>query len=499
MPIVVFIPLLFSSCKKEDNNSAIIVNEDLFSYTEIASINLGAAGAAEITSYDEVSKRLFAVNNGSVNKVDVIDLANPSLPVLVQSINLSSYGGFANSIVAKAGKVFIAIEAANKQGLGSVIVFDTKTLAELKTITVGALPDMITISPDQRYVLTANEGEPSSDYLNDPEGTLSIIDIQNNYAVRTINFSSQAAAETGLKANGFRIFGPSNSFVKDIEPEYITVSEDSKTAWVTLQENNGIAEVDIVSGTIKGIMPLGFKNYNSGDNFMDLSDRDNAISFTNPWPVFGIYMPDAISNMSYQGDTYLFTANEGDAREYNGFNEIKRIKDISLDATKFPDAATLKTDSKIGRLNITSTLGDTDNDGDFDQLFSFGARSFSVWNARTKALVWDSKNDLDIKAQSISKYDDGRSDDKGAEPEAVTIGKVGDKTVAYIGLERADAIAIYDVSNPLQPKFIKIIATGDAPEGVLFISSKESPIGQSLIVVASENDGNVKIYKANKL
>jgi hypothetical protein len=170
-----------------------------------------------------------------------------------------------------------------------------------------------------------------------------------------------------------------------------------------------------------------------------------------------------------------------------------------LDATKFPTASTLKTDAQLGRLNTTTTLGDTDGDGDFDAIYTLGARSFSVWNGLTGDQVFDSKNELDKKALESQVYDDGRSDDKGTEPEAVTVGRVGSKQIALVGLERADAFAIYDITNPTVPVFVKLVKTGDAPEGVLFIPASKSPIQQSLIVVSSENDGFVKIYKATKL
>jgi hypothetical protein len=262
--------------------------------------------------------------------------------------------------------------------------------------------------------------------------------------------------------------------------------------------HNAIAEIDILSATIKKIMPLGFKDYSAPGNAFDLSDRDGMIAFKNA-PVFGTYMPDAIASHYHNGETYLFTANEGDAREYAGFTEIKRLGTVMLDPVAFPTGAALKTDAQLGRLNITTTLGDKDNDGDLDAIYSFGARSFSVWNASTGALVWDSKNELDVKSNELGVYDDGRSDDKGAEPEAITIGRVGSKTVAYVGLERVDAVAVYDITEPTKPVFVKMFKTGDAPEGLLFIPASKSPIGQSLVVVSSENDGLVKIYKANKL
>jgi hypothetical protein len=305
---------------------------------------------------------------------------------------------------------------------------------------------------------------------------------------------------SALAAKGFRIYGPGKNFTKDIEPESITVSEDSKTAWVALQENNAIAELDIIAGKITKIMPLGFKDYSLAGQTIDPSDKDSKVDFNGVYQnVFGMYLPDAISNFQSNGVRYLFTANEGDSREYTGFTEMKRVNTLALDPVKFPNGTALKSDAILGRLNVTTTLGDTDGDGDYDALYSLGGRSFSIWDAATGTQVYDSRNELDRKAVEIGVYDDSRSDDKSVEPEAVTIGRVGSKIVAFVGLERADAIAIYDVTNPVAPSFVKMVKTGDAPEGVLFIPASKSPIGQSLFIVSSENDGVLKVYKANRI
>ncbi len=486
------------ACQKtEPEPLEFTVNEDLASYQEIASLNLGGVGSAEITTYDATTKRLFAVNNGKENKIDVIDFSNPASITVIKSIPMALYGGFVNSVSAYNGKLAAAIESTNKQENGKIVVFNAETYAEEKVINVGALPDMVIYSPDGNYIISANEGEPNAAYTNDPEGSISIINVKNNYAVSTLNFSSFSNQLSDLTSKGFRIFGVGKNFAKDVEPEYITVSDDSKTAWVTLQENNAIVQINLVSNSITKIMPLGFKDYSKTENAIDVSDRDTKMEF-NTWKAFGIYMPDAIAHIRYNGIPYLFTANEGDSREYTGFSEVKRVSTLKLDEKAFPNAA-LKTDAQLGRLNVTSTLGDTDNDGDYDELYSYGSRSFSVWNANTGQLVFDSKNELDKKAIELNVYDDTRSDDKGAEPESITIGRVGSKLVAYVGLERADAVAIYDITNPTLPVFVKMIKTGDAPEGVLFIPASKSPIQQSIIVVASENDGLVKVYKANKI
>lgn len=496
-----FLLIAFLGCKKENTKTPVetpevIVNEDPATFAEIGSIDVGETGAAEITAFDPITNRLFVVNNTeNNNRIDVIDFKDPKNMIKIGSISIAPYGGLVNSLSVYDGKLAAAIESVNKTENGKVAVFKTSDNSEIKVINVGALPDMITFSPDGKYILTANEGEPNATYTVDPIGTVSIISVNDNYAVNTINFSAFAAQREVLEKKGFRVFGPGKDFLKDIEPEYITVSEDSKIAWVTLQENNAIAKINIAEKTITDIFPLGFKDYNTDANGINPSDEDNSSTTLGKWPVKGMYLPDAIALLESAGTPYLFTANEGDVREYEGaFLEAKRVKDIILDPTAFPTAGLLQKKEQLGRLNITSTLGDTDGDGDYDALYSFGARSFSIWNGNTGTQVFDSKNELEVKAIAASLYSDKRSDDKGVEPEGIAIGTIGAKKLAFVGLERAESVATYDVTNPSAPVFLQLLKTGKEPEGVLFIAAKNSPTKKSLLIISSENDGVIKVY-----
>jgi DNA-binding beta-propeller fold protein YncE len=497
----------FLGCKKNTSEEPeFFVNEDPATFSEVGSIDIGQTGAAEISAYDPETNKLFVVRNegegtaNPINRIEILDLKDPASIKVIGNINIAPFGGGVNSVSVSGGKLAAAIQATDKTANGKVGVFKTSDNSKIAEINVGALPDMVTFSPDGKFILTANEGEPNDTYTNDPSGSVSIISVNDNYAVTTIDFSSMASQESALKLKGLRIFGPSKSFVKDIEPEYITVSADSKTAWVTLQENNGIAKIDIATKSITNIFPLGFKDYNVDGNEIDPTDTDASYKAAK-WNVKGVYMPDAIAVIESNNIPYLFTANEGDAREYSGYSEILRVKSNSviLDAAKFPTATTLKQDLNLGRLNITTALGDTDGDGDLDELYSYGSRSFSVWNGLDGSQVFDSKNELDIKAQSIGVYDDARSDDKSVEPEGIAIGTVGSKKVVFVAMERADAVAIYDITSPSKPVFLKIIKCGDAPEGVLFVPAKDSPTKRSLLIVSSEGDGVVKVFSPNTI
>ncbi|RAJ06792.1 hypothetical protein LX64_01919 [Chitinophaga skermanii] len=501
MRIKHLLPLLaipvYMSCTKNDDKPTtpeFFVNEDPSTFAEIGSINIGGAGAAEISAYDSLTKRLFVVNNSGVNRIEVVDFSNPTTMKVIGNIDVSTYGAV-NSLSVYGGMLAAAIEGKDKTMNGKVVVYDTKSYAEIKAITVGALPDMVTFSANGKYIMSANEGEPSQDYKVDPVGSVSIIDVKNSFAVTTLDFSSFAGQAATLKSQGGRVFGPNASFAQDMEPEYITIAPDEKTAWVTLQENNMIAKIDLAAKTVTNMWPLGFKDYSLAINAIDPSDKDGIKQRT--VPVKGMYQPDAIAMLIDNGIPYLFTANEGDVREWDAYAEAKRVKDITLDPTKFPNAATLKTETELGRLNITTTLGNTD--GVYTELYSFGARSFSVWNGNDGKLVFDSNNELENKCIEAKVYDDGRSDDKGVEPEGIATGKVGKKNVVFVGMERSDAIAVYDATTPTKPVFLQLLKSGDAPEGVLFIPAVMSPTKKSLLVVSSENDGVVKVYTPNTL
>lgn len=468
---------------------------------------------SEIAAYDVTTQRLFIVAGTSA--LEVLDLSNPAAPKLVTTIDTSAFG-IANSIAVKNGIVAVAIEnGSSKQAPGFVAFYDLDGNL-LNSVTVGALPDMITFSPDGKKVLTANEGEPSSynqpDSV-DPEGSISIIDLSQGVlrvdqsSVKTADFAAFNAAKNALIASGVRIFGPNATVAQDLEPEYITVSPDSKTAWVTLQENNALAIVDLETATVQEIKPLGFKDHSQPGNGLDASDRDNAINIQN-WPVLGMYQPDAIASFTVNGQTYLITANEGDAREYNGFEEEVRVgaNRYRLDPTAFPNATTLKNQANLGRLTVTETLGDTDGDGDFDEIYVLGARSFAIWNT-SGSLVYDSGDQLEqitavqvpalFNSNGTADTFDTRSDNKGPEPEGVVTGVIDGQTYAFIGLERTGGVIVYNITNPTSPAFVQYINTpGDlAPEGVAFVAAEDSPTGKPLLIVTNEVSTTTTTYE----
>lgn len=478
--------------------------------------------AAEIVAHDPASQRLFVVN-GATSKIDVLSIANPSTPTLLSSIDLALYGRQANSVAVNNGIVAVAVEAAVKTDNGKAVFFDTNG-NYLNAVTIGALPDMITFTPDGSKILVANEGEPNDAYTIDPEGSVSIVDISYgvpNATVTTAGFASF----NNIRTNSIRIYGPNATVAQDVEPEYIAVSADSRTAWVTLQENNAVGILDLQTDKFTRIVPLGFKNHNLTRNAIDTSDRISGsvpgVIDISPKPVFGMYQPDGIAAFSYQSENYFIIANEGDARDYPGFTEEVRISTLLLDPSVFPNAAFLRTDAQIGRLTVTRTLGNFDADAEYEGLYALGARSFSIRTGRGE-LIYDSGDDFEqitaqvypafFNASNTNNTRDDRSDNKGPEPEGVIVGEAYGNRYAFIGLERIGGVMVYEINNPFSPRFIQYInnrnfavptntmAAGDlGPEGLQFISAENSPTGKPALVVANEVSGTTTLYEIIQL
>ena len=476
--------------------------------------------AAEIVAHDPNTQRLYVVNADSGN-IDVLDINNPSHPTRIFQIDIANYGNSANSVDVYNSVVAVAVESDPKQLPGKVVFFNQDG-EFLNVVTVGALPDMLTFTPNGQYLLVANEGEPDEycapGEAGDPEGSVSVIGLMNGVAYLTQSDVLTADFKNFTHENihpDIRIYGPDATVAQDLEPEYIAVDPESIKAWVTLQENNAIAVLDIASAKITNIFPLGYKDYSQGSG-LDVSDKDDGINIAN-WPVSGMYQPDAIVAFNVGDETFLITANEGDARDYDCFSEEVRVDDLELDPSVFENAEELQESENLGRLKTTTASGDADSDGAHETIFNYGGRSFSIWSADGQ-LVFDSGSDFEQITAGLIPNDfnsnndendslDSRSDDKGPEPEGITIGQVGARIYAFIGLERVGGIMVYDVTNPYQPNFVQYVNNrnfaGDAeagtagdlgPEGLLFINTTDSPIEIPLLVTGNEVSGTTTIF-----
>ncbi len=509
--------------------------------TQIASFQ-GSTTSAEIVSFDRFNKLVYS---SAENGIQFVNLANPAAPTATGFLNLSTVDSLSiRSISSVAADPFnrgfgvaTAIPIESGSNLGKVVFFDPVTRSVLKTIDVGYHPDAIKFSADGTKLLIANEGEPITQPVGgnfDRPGSLSVIDISGISAaaqlsglgaaqVGTYDFSAANLA-TGVTLDAARVHpanaAPANRHL-DIEPEYIT--QQGNRLFVTLQEANAVGEFDLASGKWTSVKSLGTITQRIDASDREVSSSVGKIEVNDK--VAGMPMPDALASYKVGAKTFLVTANEGDTRRpdfASGSHPITddNVRVSSLNRANFdpaylaqldalyPGANTFQNEKALGRLTISPGDQDTNGDGKIDRLTMFGTRSFSIWDADTGALVYDSGSAFeDITALKFSVtpslYNsdgtvasfDTRSDNKGPEPEGVTLGQFNGRTVAFIGLERTGGVMAYDVTDPSNSSFLQYINTGEvSPESLEFVSAADSPNGVPLLLVGYEVGNKIGVY-----
>ena len=455
-------------------------------------------GPADQAAYDSSTQRLFVA---STKSLQILDISDPSNPTQVRSLSIEALNAAVHN-----GVIAIAVQANPVTDPGSVIFINSDGNT-LKTVMVGAMPNHLIFTPNGQKLLVANKGMSSGSV--DPEGSVSIIDLSggvNAATATTVNFQSFNSQRASLVSQGIRIYPSADTVAKDLEPEWITLSPDASQAFITFKVNNAIAVLNLGSSQFTQLISLGSKDFSQ--SALDPSNVDGpnggkAINIQ-PWPVYGLYMPGNIGMYTVNGQTYYITANEGEYR-----SEHTTVKSLNLDPTAFPNAAQLKQSSALGYLRVSSIDGDTNGDGNYEKLYAFGGRSFSIWDANWNQ-VYDSGDQFEqMEAQiapnvfNASNNDpaswDTRSPFKGPEPEAVRIATLSDgRTYAFIGIEDAGSGAmVYDVTNPAQGSFVDYVRndTDMNTEGLAFIPAQDSPNGNPLLVTLNTISKTTAIYQ----
>ncbi len=518
-----------------------------FSITKLGVFDsLSGAGGAEIASYHKGTKQVY-ITNGARNRVDIVSITNPADPRWVGSIDVNPFGDNITSVAAGKFVVAVAVHRSPTFATDGTPTLNTGKLviarpsgSIIRVIDLGSSqPDSVTFTPDGITALVAIEGEPicakdnsatpadeSKDYAfaKDPRGAIAIVDLKNprNAKPRLAGFSKFNATE--LKSKGLVISLTSKNPAVDLEPEYVS-PVDNTTAYVSLQEANAIAVVDLKSAKVKEIFSAGTTDLST--TAFDLSDRDSGAGPATYSNVVALAMPDALAAFKSGKDNFVVTANEGDDRaDWSCFTAVddKRAKDMKVDASAFPSWDELKADAKLGRVKVNPNIGDANGDGNYEKLHLLSNRSFSIFKNGQR--IYDSGDlleQLQISNFGLAKINgewntttgvysaQSRSDDKGPEAEGVTVGMVGSSRIAVIGMERMSALLFADITDPASPKVIKweqmlplsnvtpgALMQTWSPEGLIFIDAKDSPNGKALVLTSYEVSGSLSIHQIEK-
>ena len=441
---------------------------------------------SEIPAFDQRTNTIWVV--GIVG----VDVLNADTGARVGHIDVTSYG-FVNSVAIHNGLAALAVEAGpspapGRARPGRVLFYDTRTRAladGVNELPVGALPDMLTFTHDGAKLLVANEATPNTygarigtsvprvydSPAGDPAGSVTIIDMETRTVIATAGLSGVPIVGDNVRT----------TTGMDFEPEYIAITQDGTEAFVTLQEGNAIGVLDLTTNSFTQVIGLGAKDFSQEGSQIDPLN-DGVVEFGSH-SAKGLYMPDGIAVYTWHGDTYLVMANEGDFREDDGDRSA---------------ASSLGAVAPLNNLRVSNTDSSPGN------LFAAGARSFSIRH-KTGNLVYDSGDILDKKAAELGIYDDGRSRDKGVEPEGIALLDMGGRTYAFVGLERAltSAVAIFDISDPTDVSFVDMIVTdGDlSPEGLDIYRYR----GQFYLAISNEvppltgGTSNTTLYRLDRV
>ena len=510
---------------------------------------------AEISASVSFANRLYTISSGGSDLVSLTDWSDTTNPRLVSQLNLSGF--FTTSVASFGNLIAIAATPDNYDAIGiatpeSQVRFYSLNpagkLTEVAVVTTGFLTDGMRFSADGRQLYIANEGQPNANCSVDPIGSVSIITISGqggnlSFSEAEVTFPDLNAAGVAMLGSGIRISGKAGvttSFGQDAEPEY--VSSAGGYLFVTLQENNTVARINLATNLVDAYIGLGWVDYSQVS--VDLTDQDQAngtaaLDGFNPLSdqnVVGLRMADGIAAWEQGSNVYFMTANEGDARDYTGFLDERR--DGSLNNGTYSTVpgrlklivnnasdSTLRNQALV--LSTNTNLADTDPTNDFTfesgsrtgTPASFGSRSLSLFDGLTGQLLWDSwmtdviggtayNTSLQSIAQFAGIYDDGRSDDKGVEPESVVVFEYNSRFYAVGALERTTAgaktgdgtsldpvtqgglLVIYDVTDVNNVDFVTYQQVSRSPEGLEVISAGQSPTGRVLLGVSAEFDSN---------
>lgn len=437
----------------------------------------GVAGQkAEIVAHDARTDTLWVAG---VVGVDVLERRTGAR---VGHIDVQPWGAV-NSVAIHDGLAALAIENTVDRALPGVVLFvdtNSRTISG-QPVAVGSLPDMLTFTPDGRSVLVANEATPNARASTDPVGSVSIVDVRRRTAM-TLPIDAAIPGHATLRA--FPPLGNGttrpNFTPQDAEPEYIAVDRDGHKAYVVLQEANGIAVLDLRRQAFERIFSLGMKDFSLPGNEIDPSDRDGVVALRSV-PVFGLYQPDSLATYRHEDRTYLVMANEGDAREDEA--DERRGGAGSGEAEYVSDS------SELARLTLSSV--DSAKGG---PLVKFGAHSMTI-RSTDGTVIYDSGRLLDEAAIARGIYDDGRSDNKGVEPEGLALLKIDDRTLAFVGLERTttSAIGVFDITDPRRVRFLDLLVSeGDlSPEGLSAFKVK----GRHYLAIANEVSDTTSLFR----
>lgn len=386
------------------------------------------------------------LSNADDGSVDILDLSDLTNITLIQRIKRPELEGLTSVAIHPYYDYFIAVAGSSTPAAnptrGKASIFRLSDGQLLRTVQTGIQPDAVSISPNGRYALIANEAEGYDIGDNGGDGSLTLIDLRYFhyyygywlyvYDISLPSLAGLPGASTGRTDDAAKL--PVDNTPGTLEPELISWSADGWYAFVVLQENNIVIRMNFYYFTWR------FFGLGQTTHEYDLIDDGQF----QPNTTASFYRePDGIAVAYTNNQTYFVTADEGDTSDANGNGGPR------------------------------------------------GGRTVSVFSAGSGELVGDTGGQIDAMAAAMGIYPDGRSNRGGSEPENLDAIRYYGSTIVAVGLERADAVAFVDITDPANPHVFAMVEAGDAPEGIKLLIRNYKLYALS----ANEGDGTISVIR----
>lgn len=452
------------------------------SFTAVANMNVPGGGVAEIVAATPDGNTLL-YTDAENDRVGVVDISRPSAPRQVASIPV---GGSPTSVaVSRTGaRAFVAVQTTKREegeapGVtpGKLVVINIAARAAVNSVEIGNGPDSVAatridgvdvaVIAIENEPLVVEDGVVTDDELPGHPG-----DVSGPGFVQVVAFEPGGPRVVDLPVAGRRDLPPGLLFPDDPQPEFVSIRGEQ--AAVTLQENNGVALIDVreaVEGRgSKGNGPKG----NNGDKGNGKGPRDKGHKTPNPPKV-----DKAITKIFELGRAADRPADLLDDEAI----DFSQTYPADVDPAENDDPG-VRTPDAIAWSDDGSVLYTADEgEGAYS-----GGRGWSAWDARTGAPVWE-ETMLEQIAARFGQYPDSRSDAKGIEVEGLATTVIDGRPYALVGSERGSFLAVYDISDPREPVFRQLLPTGIEPEGITAVPNRD------LLITSAESTGNLTIFE----
>ena len=362
-------------------------------------------------------------------RIGFVDVTDPANPVGTGTVSLADLGHADDQPTSVASyRDFILVVIDETGGdftdpRGRLDVLRASDRTVVRSIDLGGQPDSIAISHDGAYAAIAMENQRDEDAtpVDGEEGDLP--QLPGGF-VQVLDLGADPASWT---ATPVPFLDEAGAPLPIVAAAGLDTPQDPEPEYVTINDDNELAVT---------------LQENNGIAVIDLETK-------------------ALTSVFSAGSVAL--------------TGVDVVKDGRIDLTDSLPAAPREPDSIAW---VGDGLVATANEGDWKG----GSRGWSVFDAASGEVVWDAGAELERLAVRVGLHTEDRAAKKGVEPEGLAVATLGGTRYAFVGSERSNFVAVYDVSDPSAPRFVQVLATTNGPEGLLVVP------GRDLLVVSSEED-----------